>query len=136
MSKIKWVNLIPVPQDKYVWGDHTVYLVHSPRSGIHKIGWTTKIEMRLKALEQDSRQLEIARLPYKLIHTMETTRGRFLERQLHLLFAHRHIQGEWYRLTVHDVEWIINLGTKLEGGIPLYADIVPPLAEECPSWDD
>lgn len=135
MSKIKWVNLIPIPNDKYIWGDHTVYLVYAPRDDLHKIGWSSDVVHRLPDLQGDSRQIQIATPPYKLIHTISTSRGRFLERQFHLLFAHRHIAGEWYRLTKADVGWIVDLGKELEYGIPLYADVVPPLADECPSWD-
>jgi hypothetical protein len=136
MSKIKWVNLIPVPEDKYRWGAHTVYLVHAPRDSMYKIGWSERVETRMRALEKDRSQTRIATPPYRLIHTIDTSRGRYLERQLHLLFAHRHIAQEWYRLTKPDVQWIIDLGTVLEYGIPLYLDIVPPLAEHDPFWDD
>lgn len=137
MSKVKWVNLIPVPRDNYRWGAHTVYLIYSPRTGVHKIGWTSRAtQQRLQVLQRDPLQQQIATPPYRVIHTIDTVRGRFLERQLHLLFAHRHIAGEWYRLTKHDVEWIIALGDYLEAGIPLHVDIVPPLADDGPSWDE
>lgn len=136
MSKIKWVNLIPVPSDKYKWGAHTVYLVYAPHNDVHKIGWSERVQARLRALQKEPQQLRIATPPYRLIHTIDTHRGRYLERQLHLLFAHRHIAGEWYRLTKHDVEWIINLGDFLEYGIPLHVDIVPPLADDGPSWEE
>lgn len=132
---VKWVNLIPVPTDKYIWGDHTVYLVHAPRGGLHKIGWSSRVHGRMKELARDRTQRDIADPPYHLIHTIATSRGRYLERQLHLLFAHRHIAGEWYRLTKLDIRWIVDLGDTLEYGIPLNVDIIPPLAEECPSWD-
>jgi hypothetical protein len=138
MSKIKWVNLIPVPEDKYKWGDHTVYIIHAPYGGLYKIGWTARfdVRVRLRELETEENQVRIAVPPYKLIHAIGTSRGRYLERQLHLLFGHRHISQEWYRLTKPDVRWIIDLGIELEYGIPLYTDIIPPLADDGPRWDD
>lgn len=136
MSKVKWVNLIPVPRDNYKWGAHTVYLVYAPRTGVYKIGWSSRVDARVRALQQDRLQQAIATPPYRLVHTIDTLRGRFLERQLHLLFAHRHIAQEWYRLTKHDVDWIIELGDYLEFGIPLHVDIVPPLADDGPSWEE
>ena len=135
MSNVKWVNLIPLPRDNYKWGTHTVYLVHAPRSELYKIGWSERAEKRVLKLQHEQRQLEIATPPYRIIHTIDTLRGRYLERQLHLLFAHRHIANEWYRLTRSDAQWIIDLGDELDYGIPLDADVVPPLAEESPSWD-
>lgn len=135
MSHIKWVNLIPVPRDNYKWGAHTVYLVHAPRDDIYKIGWSSHVGARMIELQTEPSQTRIATPPYRLIHTIDTLRGRFLERQLHLIFAHRHIFQEWYRLTRADVRWIIDLGDNLEYGVPLNADVVPPLAEEAPSWD-
>lgn len=136
MGKVKWVNLIPLPRDNYKWGSHSVYLVHAPRSQLYKIGWSSRVDVRLLQLQRNHFQREIATPPYRLIHTIDTLRGRYLERQLHLIFAHRHIEAEWYRLSRHDVEWIIDLGTELDYGIPLNADVVPPLADESPSWND
>lgn len=135
MSKVKWVNLIPVPRDNYKWGAHTVYIIHAPCDSLYKIGWSSHIGARMQELHTEVNQTRIATPPYRLIHTIDTLRGRFLERQLHLLFAHRHIAQEWYRLTRHDVQWIIDLGDNLEYGIPLNADVIPPLADETPSWD-
>lgn len=135
MSKVKWVNLIPVPRDNYKWGVHSVYLIHAPRDGIYKIGWSSRVEARLPMLEREPRQTRIATPPYRLIHVIDTLRGRFLERQLHLLFAHRHVLQEWYRLTRLDVQWIIELGDQLDYGIPLNTDVVPPLADDGPSWE-
>lgn len=136
MSKVKWVNLIPVPRDNYKWGVHSVYIMHAPRDELYKIGWSSRPEARLQTLQTDDRQYRIATPPYRLIHTIDTLRGRFLERQLHLLFAHRHIAQEWYRLSRADVRWIIELGSELDYGIPLNADVVPPLADDGPKWDE
>lgn len=135
MGKIKWVNLIPVPEDKYKWGAHTVYLIHAPHDGLYKIGWSSHLGARMLKLEHEFSQTRIATPPYRLIHTIDTLRGRYLERQLHLLFAHRHIAQEWYRLTRYDAQWIIDLGDNLEYGIPLNVDIIPPLAEDGPDLD-
>lgn len=130
MSKVKWVNLIPFPQrHDYSYGSHVVYLVYSPISDLYKIGWSADLRERMKNLQRDQHDIPG---PYKLIHTTETDCGRYLERQLHLIFAHRHSIREWYRLARADVRWIVNLGERLPNGIPLRADVVPPLAE----WSD
>lgn len=132
---IKWVNLIPYPKDKYQHGDHLVYLIYAPSSRVYKIGWTIDIKQRIKELPRSVDQGRWVRPPYRLIHVIYTNSGRYLERQLHLLFAHRVNDHEWFYLTRHDVEWIINLGDLLPDGIPVNTDIVPPLADEDRTWD-
>ena len=128
MSHVKWVNLIPYPDRKgYSTGAHFVYLVHAPLADLHKIGWSADVRERMKKLERD--QSRDVTGPFKLIHTIETDSGTYLERQLHLLFRHRHSVREWFRLTRADVEWIKKLGCILPDGIPMRADVVPPLAE-------
>jgi hypothetical protein len=130
MAKIKWVNLIPYPNHKgYAVGNHVVYLVYAASFDLHKIGWTEDLKERLKTMERDQRDIPG---PYKAIHTIETDSGPYLERQLHLLFRHHHSVREWFRLTKADVQWIRKLGISLPNGIPLRADVVPPLAE----WSD
>lgn len=124
--KVKWVNLIPYPREKYQHGVHWVYLVQSKYSGMYKIGWTSDVKRRMATLPEDQRHVMLG--PFRLIHTIATDCGRYLELQLHLLFAHRHSTQEWFRLTNADVDWFIALGDTLPSGIPVETDIVPPLA--------
>ena len=127
MSKVKWINLIPYPERTgYTIGAHMVYLVSAPLADLHKIGWTADIRQRMDVLAHDQHDIPG---PFKLLHTIDTDCGRYLERQLHLLFHHRHSIREWFRLTRADVQWIKDLGCELPDGIPLRADVVPPLAE-------
>jgi hypothetical protein len=127
MSRIRWVNLIPYPNRvDYPVGKHCVYLVYAGRADLYKIGWTSDLHQRLLDLPKHQRDIPG---PYRLVHSIETECGRFLERQLHLLFHHRHSIREWYRLTRMDVAWFIALGTSLPDGISTKADVVPPLAE-------
>jgi hypothetical protein len=125
--RVKWVNLIPYPMGKFMRGVHWVYLVRSKYSGMYKIGWTTNIKQRMADLPLDQHRIMLG--PFRLVHTIATNSGRYLELQLHLLFAHRHSVAEWFRLTDADVDWFIALGGELPEGIPLTTDIVPPLAE-------
>lgn len=130
MSKIKWINLIPYPTRKgYPVGNHTVYLIYAASLDLHKIGWTEDFHARMLNIERDQHDIPG---PFKVIHTIATDSGPYLERQLHLLFRHRHSIREWFRLTRSDVAWIKKLGHKLPDGIPVRVDIVPPLAE----WSD
>lgn len=130
MSRIKWVNLIPYPcRVDYAVGNHCVYLVYARLADLYKIGWTGDLTQRLPKLELDQHDIPG---PFRLVHSIDTECGRYLERQLHLLFRHRHSIREWYRLTRMDVAWFIDLGTSLPDGISAQADIVPPLAE----WTD
>lgn len=127
MSNIKWVNLIPYPRrTDYARGFHTVYLVYAKHADLYKIGWTNDLQYRLRHLEMCQRDIPG---PYNLVHSIDTSCGRYLERQLHLLFAHRHSIREWFRLTRADVAWFIALGTSLPNGISPKEDVVPPLAE-------
>lgn len=130
MSKVQWINLIPYPNRRdYATGDHVVYLVYASSADLYKIGWTEALKERMWRMNQDQRDIPG---PFKVVHSIRTESGRYLERQLHLLFAHRHSIREWFRLTSADVQWIRHLGHNLPKGIPIGADVVPPLAE----WTD
>ncbi len=131
MSKIKWVNLIPYPNHRdYAQGNHWVYLLHSRATDLYKIGATDDIRLRMRTVVRDNANDVPG--PYRLVHSIWTNSGFYLERQLHLLFRHRHSVREWYRLTKADVRWICALGDTLPDGIPLRTDVIPPLAE----WSD
>lgn len=81
MSRVKWVNLIPYPsKTAYVRGDHCVYLVYAQAADLYKIGWTGDIQLRLRHLPEEQRDICG---PYRLIHKIDTACGRYLERQLH-----------------------------------------------------
>lgn len=123
---VHWINLIPYPNGTFERGVHWVYLVKSNYSGLYKIGWTSDVKQRMRELPTDQRRVMLG--PFRLIHTIATNSGRYLELQLHLLFSHRHSVQEWFRLTESDVDWFIELGDELPEGIPLETDIVPPLA--------
>lgn len=122
---VTWVNLIPYPERKRI-AIGVVYVVSAPLAGLHKIGWSANLHQRLVTLGQSEHDIPG---PFKLIHTIDTGCGDYLERQLHMLFRHRYNVREWFRLTRSDVQWIKSLGSVLSDGIPVTADVVPPLAE-------
>ena len=68
-----------------------VYFVEAPATGQIKIGFTTNIEARFKALSAHSGA------ELRLLATMPGTRRK--ERTLHRKFAADRVRGEWFRAT-------------------------------------
>jgi hypothetical protein len=65
-----------------------------------KIGKTWNVGMRLADLQTASpRKLRI-------VHEIETEFCDYLEADLHLHFARKHVLGEWYQLDQGDIDWI------------------------------
>jgi hypothetical protein len=77
-----------------------IYLVGG--NNVYKIGKSKDVPSRLRALLQ---------LPFKtkLIHTIPTSDMVWAENYLHRAFAHRRLNGEWFDLAPHDVDWICGL---------------------------
>lgn len=73
------------------------YLYLLGGEGYYKIGRTTNVNRRI-------RQLEI-QLPWPvhLEHTIPCEKHKESERELHLMFANRRTNGEWFALTAEDV---------------------------------
>lgn len=80
-----------------------VYLVHHPESGAYKIGRSADPRTRLAQLAPKSACLE-------LVATIMTTDSVWLERAMHLTFAHRRIRGEWFALSDDDVAVFTEVG--------------------------
>lgn len=78
-----------------------VYLLKS--GDLHKIGKTKQMTARLLALQTASaHQVLVA-------HTIETNDRHQLEKELHLKFADKRRQGEWFDLTSEDIDYIKSL---------------------------
>ena len=78
-----------------------VYVL-STQDGFYKIGRTRNLQNRLM-------DLRIA-LPYKLTTEMlfqcEVGREREVEAALHDIFSERRMNGEWFKLTAEDLQWL------------------------------
>lgn len=75
-----------------------VYLLqHDGTDDIYKIGCSKSPQDRLFTFE--------VKLPFQVhyIHLLETEDMRGTEAQLHYIFQHRRLNGEWFRLTEFDV---------------------------------
>ena len=81
-----------------------VYLIHHPESGAYKIGRSVNPSQRLVQLAPQSAGLV-------LVETIPTPDAVWLERALHLSFAHRRVKGEWFALSDDDVAVIRRIGT-------------------------
>ena len=76
-----------------------VYLIQSDR-GYYKIGMTKNIDDRMATF--------YVKLPFEpdLIHVIECEDRRAMEKSLHIKFAAKRINGEWFDLTGTDVAFI------------------------------
>ncbi|MDP9476334.1 MAG: GIY-YIG nuclease family protein [Actinomycetota bacterium] len=85
-----------LPSDGYV------YLIGG--RGYFKIGRAKDVSKRFKALK--------IQLPWRvhLIHTIPARNHKRAERYLHEVFASQRANGEWFRLSVQDVELIRRIG--------------------------
>ena len=88
--------------------DGYVYLISSP-TGAYKIGRAKDPNDRMRTFG--------VQLPFEVQYetTIKTRDARGLERSLHMIFNHRHINGEWYQLSNSDAGRIRSLGLFLGG---------------------
>lgn len=77
-----------------------VYLVGG--NNVYKIGKAKDVPSRLRSFLQ---------LPFKtrLIHAIPTSDMVWAENYLHRAFAHCRLNGEWFNLALHEVDWICDL---------------------------
>ncbi len=76
-----------------------IYLMADTTNGFTKIGYSKKPKHRERTLQSEKPTIE-------LIWKKEGTRKN--EKELHELFAHCRIRGEWFNLTRSDIELINN----------------------------
>jgi hypothetical protein len=69
-----------------------------------KIGYTTQdsVEDRLKTLQTGNRRKLII---YKKI---ETNNASCLEQEIHHIFSHERVRGEWFNIDVQDIDNLFN----------------------------
>lgn len=71
-------------------------------NGLHKIGKSKSPTRRMKEIGKAN-----------LIHQVYAQDTGHVERQLHCMFYHRHVEGEWFDLTLGDVEYIKGLQVEI-----------------------
>ena len=79
-----------------------VYLIQSP-TGMYKIGRTANPDDRMKTFS--------IKLPFEVQYVclIQAENMFALERELHGYFEHKRVNGEWFDLKPHDVEYIKGL---------------------------
>lgn len=78
-----------------------VYLIRNSMTNHYKIGITNNVQDRLQHLQTaNSAKLE-------LLNSVKTSDPPLLEKELHTKFAVKRLEGEWFKLTNVDVEYII-----------------------------
>lgn len=84
--------------------DGFVYLIQSP-TGTYKIGRTVNPADRMKTFT--------VKLPFEVEYTcvIPADDMYYLERTLHAQFADKRVNGEWFKLSPEDVEYIKGLAT-------------------------
>lgn len=80
-----------------------VYLIQERSAGHYKIGKSSKPVDRIKTFKLT--------LPFKVdfICVIPHANHHQLEKELHAMFADKHVEGEWYALGAQDVEFIRSL---------------------------
>ena len=68
----------------------------------YKIGITTgKVETRIKALQTGCPD------PIEVVHTYNTNNRYIIEQELHKQYKHKNTNGEWFELTIEEIEEIV-----------------------------
>lgn len=78
-----------------------VYLIRNSMTNHYKIGITNNVQDRLQHLQTaNSAKLE-------LLTSVKTSDPPLLEKELHTKFAVKRLEGEWFKLTNVDVEYVV-----------------------------
>lgn len=85
-------SLVPLSRPGFV------YLIRA--GDLCKIGMTISVESRLSSLQSSSS------LPIELLHVIETTDMDTTETALHEKFQNKRVNGEWFNLSLEDIEYI------------------------------
>lgn len=84
---------------KRVRNDEYIYLVRA-ENGLIKIGYSEDVQRRFNLLNTSSP------VALELLWFLKSARARAIEAKLHNLYASKRIRGEWFALTIDDVEQI------------------------------
>lgn len=87
-------------EDSYVTNKGYVYFVHSPATGLTKIGFAANLERRQS--QYATHTPEALEWQFYIL----TSNYRYLERTLHAHFADQRTQREWFDLSERDFIWI------------------------------
>ncbi|NRF60890.1 GIY-YIG nuclease family protein [Vibrio coralliilyticus] len=88
-------------QSKLLDSDTSVYLIKAVDSKIYKIGATTELDKRIKALQNFHHE--------RLELIASGKGGKKLEKELHKQFAHLQVKGEWFKLSDKELDEIVSL---------------------------
>ena len=80
----------------------STYVIYDKLTGYSKIGKTTDIKKRLSTLSTSNLNLE-------LLVVLPTNQEKFL----HKYFKEKHIEKEWFCLSLSDIEEIKDLGLEI-----------------------
>jgi hypothetical protein len=87
------------------FGPDLVYFIHAKDTEYVKIGTTDNVERRLRAIKTSS--------PFELNLIGVIRGGRELEKQIHGIFQHLRIRGEWFYLRDDLIEFVNAKARKL-----------------------
>jgi hypothetical protein len=96
-------------QDSYRTG--SVYLVRNDHNGMVKVGRSLNVEKRLKTLQTSNP------FPLTLILTILTNDSPQVESNLHKIFRHKRVYGEWFNLSDQDIDLVLNLKQQIENPV-------------------
>ena len=77
-----------------------IYITGSTETNIYKIGLSSNPEQRVKNINGSSNQKNDYQKIYE-VHNMNLS-----EKSLHLKFKEQRLNGEWFKLTQEDLDWI------------------------------
>lgn len=98
--------MLLVNEMKYALGAACVYVISNKATSAYKIGWTgQQIDRRVSQVRTETGRRKGVELEFT-VPCKSHSAARALEYQLHLEFASKRIQGEWFALTEQDLDRI------------------------------
>lgn len=87
---------------QFSWGEHSgfIYIVHIYHD-VYKIGMTKRLDQRLIEIDNSSH------FNTDLFIAIGTNKYKELEKEIHYTFANKKIKGEFFRLSISDLEWLV-----------------------------
>lgn len=83
-----------------VKSSRSVYLMKNHRNGYFKIGISGDVQYRERTLQSEEPEVAL------IYSSVKTTEAKKIEGYLHEKFREKRLRGEWFHLTVEDVDYI------------------------------
>lgn len=96
-------NTLSISKKEKIKDERYLYIMKDISNGYHKIGISKNPLHRERTLQSEKPTIELVWVSDEI-----SSKARTIEKALHSYFEHRHIRGEWYNLSSHQIESIKN----------------------------